>query len=240
MHGTLSATNSGSRTRAAQEWFGYGRWDAPYWFVGTEPGGDAAPIWVDTWRRLGAPELCDCREHYLGAGSDKWHRSFSPPTQPNWRRLIQLLLAYEGSATDMDSVRFYQRNFWGSRHGRTAIIQCSASHVSDATPVARSQHQSERLRILRKRLQEHKPKLAVFYGMTCRDAYEHIAGLAFGADGYAWNDATLCCLLPHPCARNSAMDWVSRGQEIRNRIEPRFAQDRRPHFPAAYVQTSAF
>lgn len=31
---------------AARNWFGYGRWDAPYWFLGMEPGGtdDHAPM----------------------------------------------------------------------------------------------------------------------------------------------------------------------------------------------------
>jgi hypothetical protein len=32
---------------AAEQWFGYGRWAAPYWFVGMEPGGqdDARVSW---------------------------------------------------------------------------------------------------------------------------------------------------------------------------------------------------
>jgi hypothetical protein len=38
---------------AAQGWFGYGRWDAPYWFVGTEPGGTNDHASYDASVRLG-------------------------------------------------------------------------------------------------------------------------------------------------------------------------------------------
>jgi len=30
----------------ARSWFGYGRWSAPYWFVGMEPGGDDLDVCV--------------------------------------------------------------------------------------------------------------------------------------------------------------------------------------------------
>jgi hypothetical protein len=32
--------------RLAREWLGYGSFDAPYWFIGLEPGGDYDPLFA--------------------------------------------------------------------------------------------------------------------------------------------------------------------------------------------------
>jgi hypothetical protein len=52
---------------AAEHWFGYGSWDAPYWFVGMEPGGDDDHASYDTWLALDPKMdgLIDCREHHV-------------------------------------------------------------------------------------------------------------------------------------------------------------------------------
>lgn len=44
------------RDEAARKWFGYGRWDAPYWFVGMEPGGTEDASSYESWKRLGGGE----------------------------------------------------------------------------------------------------------------------------------------------------------------------------------------
>jgi len=41
------------QTELAHNWYGYGRWNAPYWFVGIEPGGDELDACVHMWRTLG-------------------------------------------------------------------------------------------------------------------------------------------------------------------------------------------
>jgi len=56
---------------AAQKWFGYGKWSAPFWFVGMEQGGmdDNDHIgWEKAWQDLGGTELIDCREHHRKMG----------------------------------------------------------------------------------------------------------------------------------------------------------------------------
>ena len=75
---------------AAERWFGYGRWDAPYWFVGKEPGGADEPEQYASWLRLGGGELIDCRSHDRdGSASDDamlWHGK-AGRLQPSWRPL---------------------------------------------------------------------------------------------------------------------------------------------------------
>ena len=87
---------------AARHWFGYGCWDAPYWFVGKEPGGADEPEQYASWLRLGGGELIGCRDHDRDCASSDdsmaWHGS-NGKLQPTWRPLIALLLALKGSPT---------------------------------------------------------------------------------------------------------------------------------------------
>jgi hypothetical protein len=51
----------------ARGFYGYGRWDAPYWFIGPEPGmgpnqpASNAPL-LNAWLKSGKCDLCDCYE----------------------------------------------------------------------------------------------------------------------------------------------------------------------------------
>ncbi len=50
-------------------WYGYGRWEAPYWFIGPEPGHakdetDNLDERCNAWSRLGGTELIDCLDHH--------------------------------------------------------------------------------------------------------------------------------------------------------------------------------
>jgi len=62
---------------AAEKWFGYGRWSAPYWFVGMEPGGADNPLVYSAWRDLGAPELLEIVSQGVVYESDSGEVPFS-------------------------------------------------------------------------------------------------------------------------------------------------------------------
>ncbi len=95
------------RTEAARTWFGYGRWSAPYWFIGMEPGGDDHPEIYTSWKRCGGGSLIDAKLH-----EDEWNalvaedlrtRHFAevPKIQTGtWQPLIHLLLGFTGSDED--------------------------------------------------------------------------------------------------------------------------------------------
>ena len=62
--------------KMALECYGYGRWDAPFWFIGPEQGmgeTDDIRLRVATWLKLGAAEVCDCREFHETLGDFRWH-----------------------------------------------------------------------------------------------------------------------------------------------------------------------
>jgi hypothetical protein len=130
----------------AERFFGFGRWDAPYWFIGPEPGGDNNPLRAKVWsEKFKKAELCDCNKFHKalaeairGEGGDsgkveeveKFFRE--PPKKPalqkTWRKLMLLLEAYRPELIDLSDPHTYQRDSWGSvgvNQGKTCVIELS-------------------------------------------------------------------------------------------------------------------
>jgi hypothetical protein len=204
----------------AHNWYGYGTWSAPYWFVGMEPGGDDTIANAVTWDRLGRQELVDCREHHLRAGISNWHRE-APAIQDTWGPLIRLLLVATGRTQSDSLVRRYQRDAWGASRGETAIAELSALSAPnlDAT-VDRLLYREHRKSILRQRLQEFSPRLVVFYGITYLDQWQAISGVRFDVSGFANIGSTLAVVALHPTSRPTPAltYWISLAHEISTRL----------------------
>jgi hypothetical protein len=109
----------------AERWYGYGRWDAPYWFIGPEPGGDEPEAAAVAWKELGSGEVLDCREHHLAFGFTRWHTA-PYPLQSTWRRLMLLLLSFQQEDTSNDALWAYQAVTWGAAAGETCAIEVSS------------------------------------------------------------------------------------------------------------------
>jgi hypothetical protein len=215
---------------AARNWFGYGRWRAPYWFVGMEPGGTEAASSYQSWKRLGGGELIDCKHHHLDSNFDRWHGEDQRGTQPTWRRLIQTMLAFEGLGATLDDVLRYQHAGWGCEDDDTALIELGALHApSLASEVDRVEYRDERIALVRERLLEHEPVFALFYGLTYREEYERVIGVQFGGEGFAWRGSTLCALTPHPTSHlygkptpwSDGEWWIALGKRMSDMIAKR-------------------
>lgn len=82
--------------------YGYGRWGAPYWFIGPEQGqapeeNDDLKPRVQAWLGLGGCDLTDCREFHVLIGEKRWHPE-RPKLQSTWRPLLLLLMTDLGKA----------------------------------------------------------------------------------------------------------------------------------------------
>ncbi|MBV8371574.1 MAG: hypothetical protein JO036_21900 [Candidatus Eremiobacteraeota bacterium] len=157
---------------AAAHWFGYGRWDAPYWFIGKEPGGADDPEQYASWQRLGGNELIDCNDHdrdCAAGGPGLWHGPEPGPNlQPTWRPLIAMTLAFEGAQTwDAHAARRYQDERWGRTEGDTAVLELSAVAAKSVAhgEAMRLLHLPERIATLRAHLARTPPRFVVFYGL---------------------------------------------------------------------------
>jgi hypothetical protein len=213
------------KTRAAREWFGYGRWSAPYWFVGMEPGGDDHPELYTAWEAAGAGRLIDAAEHEVEwnlrvPARLQMHHFASKPTiqKGTWQPLIHIVLGF--SAEDGDA-HAYQRDRLGRIDGDMALIElCSVAAKNLAVPSDRDRFMPERIAFIRRRLASNPVEIAVFYGTTYRDKYELVAGGQFDADGLRWRGATLCALITHPSrpTRTYAF-WREYGEMLRGRYD---------------------
>lgn len=95
----------------ARRSYGYGSWDAPYWFIGPEQGqalneNNDLKRRVEAWLHFGGAELCDCREFHDRICQMKWHQE-RPRLQSTWRPLMLLLMTFLKRPTDNESLRTY-------------------------------------------------------------------------------------------------------------------------------------
>jgi hypothetical protein len=204
----------------AEHFFGYGRWDALYWFIGPEAamdndGIDSVPARFESWQRLGGAAVVDCAEHHRGFGMPKWHRHH-PPTQATWRQLIRLLLAYKGMNPNLDDIRAYQRDHWGREGGETCVIELSGIPAPNMrVPRDRLSFLSRRVDRIRQEARNHHPQFILMYGTGQREEWKNIAGGEFDAHGFRWMDGTLAAIVPHPVSRGVGSEyWKGLGQRL--------------------------
>jgi hypothetical protein len=209
-----------AKERAAQEWFGYGRWKAPYWFIGMEPGGTDLDEIYASWERLSSPPLLDAKAHeddcnaHLPEHLQTHYFAEKPKIQRGtWPALIHIVLGYTQSDEDP---HLYQRDKLGSHNGDTALLEISAIAAKDISVPTERKYRKQRADFLGDQVLAHQPEFVVCYGLRYRDLYETIAGGPFD-DGFRWRENTLCALIPHPARANKAYAyWREFGLQLAN------------------------
>ena len=198
--------------------YGYGRWEAPYWFIGPEQGmgpheNNDLNLRVQTWLDLGSRELNDCREFHCRIHEIRWHcKKPKVQLQRTWRPLLLLMTTFlDGQAdnrqADNESLRIYQRDRWGAldeKLGETCVIELSGL-------AARSLKESKetggylqrRIEVIRGKIRHYQPKLVVMYGKKQKDSWEKIAGGAFPTEPepFVTDEPTILVFTPHPVSR---------------------------------------
>jgi hypothetical protein len=205
----------------ARRCYGYGRWDAPYWFIGPEQGmalneNNDLQLRVDAWLHLDALELCDCRAFHERIDQKQWHRE-KPRLQPTWRPLILMLMTFLEENTRSDDLRAYQRDRWGRLSGgETCVIELSglAAH-SFKVSRDRKLFRQERTTIIRQRMLTYKPTLVIMYGVSEKEHWEAIAGKGFSPDNILTVGSTIIAFTPHPTShgRGNAF-WTDLGERL--------------------------
>jgi len=207
--------------KMACECYGFGRWAAPYWFIGPEQGqspdehNDLKPR-AKAWLCLGGGELNDCRKFHELIGEKRLHRE-TPQLQRTWRPLMLLLMAFLGEPTKNDGLRDYQRDKWGALDGDTCVVELSgmAAH-SFKIDRDRNCFLEKRVKIIRERILQHKPKFVVMYGMREKLSWERIADRPFPRENILELGPTILALTPHPTSHGSTNEyWKGLGNRLR-------------------------
>ncbi|HMF53960.1 MAG TPA: hypothetical protein VK593_06395 [Edaphobacter sp.] len=205
----------------ARHFFGYGRWDAPFWFIGPEVGkGRDEPEdntrRVDVWLQSRRGELCDCRQFHSLLGEEDWHQQ-RPRLQPTWRPLMLLLATFLSESSGKEDLRAYQRDRWGSQQGETCLIELSGLAArSMRVNVERQRFREERIDTIRKRIFENRPVFVVMYGNE-KKYWEQIAGGELTLDQPVKYGSVLFAFAPHPAKRRRKNeDWIGLGRKLRS------------------------
>jgi hypothetical protein len=209
-----------------RDWLGLGDLEAQCWFIGMEPGGDAASdkAWAVEWatKFRGAPTV---DLHACATAKELPYIASGNRLHPTWSQLVRLRLAYAGKSTDDQSVLAYQRDHFAMADGGEALLEVSAyASRNSSLPSPRKLYRSERTKLLAECIGKHHPEIVVFYSLTYRRYYERIAG-AFDADGFCWVGDTLCALTLHPYQQFGKSPppeyWITLGEDMRQRVEER-------------------
>ena len=214
--------------------YGYGTWNAPFWFVGMEEAG--VETLADFERRLqawideGKPSLVDLKRFHerIGFGASL---SESAPLQPTWRPLIRAVQVATNKDTSVATLREYQANHLGRDDGETALIELLPLPSSDTNKwpyesiriegfATRKEYTKtltpRRVAGLLDHIDRHKPRAVVFYGNPA--FWREKVQLAPVAP-HIWSrrhDATLLIATRHPAARGGSSNahWDSIGRLI--------------------------
>jgi hypothetical protein len=176
----------------AQRSYGYGCWDAQYWFIGPEQGmgkhekpnvQESNELRVGAWKKLGCRALNDCRKFHEEIREPRWH--FQEPRvelQKTWRPLMLLMMTLLERPSDNDSLRYYQAHRWGAsepwtkERGETCVIELSglaAPKLKES--IDTGSFRRERIEFICGKVRERLPKLVVMYGRMQMDSWNSIA-----------------------------------------------------------------
>lgn len=223
----------------ARHFFGYGRWDAPYWFIGPEQGGGDNPERAAAFSMLqkekSTPDgLCDCLEFHRVIGENRWHFKAPVDLQWTWKRLMLLLMSFLGRPTENMNLCEYQRGCWGRACGESCVIDLSGlsfkcfrdsgdfyREAGHNPAVSWRNIRVDRVKSIRDKIRDVKPSLVVLYGYSHWRYWREIAGNDLPARGAAKRAGnTVFVLGPHPAAYgteidNSDLTWEALGKAAR-------------------------
>ena len=167
--------------------YGYGNYDAPFWFVGMEEGGRDTVPYINRrlrlWAERGKRELEDLAEWHLAEGP---HRHFTgrPPLQPTWNRLMRILLTAKGESPTISALRTYQKEKLGRTGGESCLVELFPLPAKSTGSWFYGEHSRlpqlanrkryrqalapQRVRHLRSRLLVHRPQHVIFYSTNAR------------------------------------------------------------------------
>jgi hypothetical protein len=205
----------------ARSFFGYGRWSAPYWFIGLEQGGGDNQKRAQAFKELQSDGLCDCKKFHCKIGVPDWHGE-NARIQKTWGRLMRLLASFHGVYSGEAGLLNYQKNYWGSREGDTCVIElnglsAAGLHIElDRT----REYRTERINTIRRKLSENglQIKIVVMYGFTGEKDFREVAGCNLIRGGAVECQNTLFIYVDHPTRQrggNTDDSWNDLGAKMR-------------------------
>lgn len=152
-----------------QRWLGYGRLDAPHWFIGLAPGGDDLDACVKAWLHYNKGLLLDVQEGHRFHGID-FFSSKSRTPQPTWQKLIWFMLAYRGEDQTADATLRFRRTEFARSDATLSdntLAELSAFPTPDdrAPDSLRPEFLKDRISKMHDIIAAFEPEYVVMYGL---------------------------------------------------------------------------
>jgi hypothetical protein len=226
----------------ARHCYGYGRWGAPYWFIGLEQGMTTGEMQrrAEAWLALDPDKtgLTDCLKfhEHQHIRDLRWHGA-KPKFQKTWKQLMLLLMAFHGEPIDLTKpedvaiLRKYQRDCWGRQNGETCVIELSGLPAHDLKAGKEQKLNlfkqkeiddilQERICVIREKILEHKPKLVVMYGRYAKKHWETIAEVTQEFPPGVLPPIFAFPVQPASIKGRRNAYWVELGKDLRERKAP--------------------
>lgn len=188
-----------------EHFWGFGRYESEYWYVGMEEGGgdeiQEVSKRLTVWEQFGSPELIDNFEYHLGISGYGYENFFEGKIklQNTWAKLIRASLNIENPDKDysVDDVKEFQSRYWGRSDSNNCLLDIFPLPSPSADkwnydkwceiPLLRSRDtyktslRDKRITTLRKRIATHNPKVVMFYAFDNDyvKIWEQVAGIDF-------------------------------------------------------------
>jgi hypothetical protein len=211
--------------------YGYGSYAAPYWFIGMEEGGgdsfEEVTKRLAVWDKRGRRELEDVADYHFELGITHPFVE-NAKLQPTWAKLIRVLMSIEGQPPTREEVRAFQQRHWARSDGNVNLMELLplpspstrhwlyAQHSELPDLSSRDEYRQvwskTRTRRLQERIKAHQPKAVIFYSFGYLPYWEGIVGAklqpALSGAIYAHRSpSTLYIILKHPTATGVTSEY---------------------------------
>ncbi len=207
----------------AERFYGFGRWKAPYWFIGPEQGQakdekDELGPRLRAWEKLGKPELADLKDFHDQLHPGMWTEK-GAPLQKTWRKLMLVLFSSRPGSFDKEDLRQYQQTKLGRASegiGETCLLELSGLPANSGK-IARDRESclDRRIARLASAVETYKPKLVVMYGRGQQKVFERIVKPLPELDRATVVGKTVILFTKHTNARKLTDEhWCNLGKSL--------------------------
>ena len=224
-----------------KNFWGYGNFKGNIWFVGMEEGCDGSINKLI--KRFEATSQGEIFDIYDDMRCDADHMCWfekGAKTQATYRKLIYILLYLKtNKEPTIEEIREYQIKHFGRKktdHAVLELMPLPCKSISKKDWIYESSgidgllsrkeylktYRPERAKRLRELIQEHKPKLVIFYSMSYLDDLKNITKVQFDEVikkklYIAKDDSTLYAVVPHSTAHGMfSSDWKQVVEKIQD------------------------
>lgn len=234
--------------------YGYGNYKGEFWFIGKEEAirkakNDGVKFndiknRIEIWEKMGKKELEDvCKYSERRGITDRFEGKIK--LSKTWCGLMKIILKPIGAKYNIDDIKKYQKDEWGRRESNNCLIELMPlpkkstkdwfyNKYSDITylrdkKVYWDEISPQRIEHIKKRLNQHNPKVVVFYSTQKKyvNCWERIIDRTFNEaikiNGkkvrFTKNKKTLFVITTHPVAHGISDNYLIKlRDEIRKRL----------------------